>query len=226
MKRGLDRGGRGPSAEEAFGAAPVLAVLRGVRPEEAEAAGAALVSAGVRALEVTLDSPEPFDSLRRLDQAFGAEALIAAGTVLRADQVGPALDAGARLIVAPNFSPAVVAEAVRHGAPAAPGVATPSEALAALDAGAAHLKLFPGDMIPPKAVKAMRAVLPAGASLIVTGGVDLANARAYLDAGAAAVGVGSALFSSGVAPDALRLAAARYVAAAIGADAPSPGDGR
>lgn len=199
---------------DALRRAPVLAVLRGVTPEEAPAVGDALIEAGLTILEVTLDSPSPFESLRRLADRYGDRALIAAGTVLKADQAAAAAAAGAQMIVAPNFAPAVVAATRAAGVISCPGVMTPSEAFAALDAGADALKLFPGDALAPKAVKGLRAVLPKDARLIVTGGVDEANARDFIEAGADGVGVGSALFAPGRPPATIRDSAERFLAAA------------
>ena len=201
----------GLSFADAVSQAPIAAVLRGVRPDEAPAVGEALVSAGVVFLEVTLDSSEPFESLKILSEAYGSAALIAAGTVLRAEAVRPALEAGARMIVAPNYSAAVVAETCAAGAMACPGILTPTEAFGALESGAHALKIFPGDMASPKAVKGLRAVLPKGTDLMVTGGVGADNLREFLAAGADAVGIGSALFAPGKAPDAIHRDAKQFV---------------
>ena len=192
---------------------PLLAVLRGVRPEEAEAVGDAAVSAGVKNLEVTLDSPDPYRSIESMRRRFGEDVVVAAGTVLTADQARCAVAAGAQMIVAPNFSPAVVAAAHDAGCAAAPGVMTPSEAFAALECGADALKLFPGDVLGPAGVKAMRAVLPDGVRLMVTGGVDEGRIPAFLAAGADVLGLGSALFKPGKSAAEVGAAAARFVAA-------------
>lgn len=199
--------------------APVVAVLRGISPAEAVPVGDALVEAGVSLLEVTLDSPEPFESLRLLADRHGEGAIVAAGTVLRAADVERVKAAGGRMIVAPNFSPAVVAEARAAGLPCCPGVMTPSEAFAALEAGADMLKLFPGDALPPKAVKGIRAVLPRGTVLMVTGGVDADTIPAFLGAGANGVGLGSALFVTGKPAEEVGAAARRFVEIAKGARA-------
>ena len=207
------------SFAEAVGRAPIAAVLRGLHPDEAHAVGDALVSAGIVFLEVTLDSPEPWTSIRTLADAFGASALIAAGTVLRANDVRPAVDAGATMIVAPNFSPAVVTETRAAGAMSCPGVLTPTEAFNALDCGANALKIFPGDMASPKVVKGVRAVLPRDTQLMVTGGVGKENLSDFLAAGANAVGIGSALYAPGKDSAAVRSDAARFVAIAGGVSA-------
>ncbi|MCI4663913.1 MAG: 2-dehydro-3-deoxy-6-phosphogalactonate aldolase [Neomegalonema sp.] len=202
------------SLAEALQSAPVLAVLRGVTPEQIQDIGAALVEAGVLALEVTLDSPEPYKSLEILAANFADRAAICAGTVLQPDQVGAAAAAGAATIVAPNFSPSVVAETVRRGLVSAPGVMTPSEAFAAIDAGASMLKLFPGDALPPAAVKGIRAVTPADIPLMVTGGVSHETIGAFLKAGAVGVGIGGALFKPGKSTEDIRADAQAFVAAA------------
>lgn len=194
--------------------APVVAVLRGITPEEAGPVGDALTEAGVRALEVTLDSPGALESIGILARRHGEASLIAAGTVLKAADVARVADAGGRLIVAPNFSPGVVGAAVEAGLPACPGVMTPTEALAALAAGASMLKFFPGDLLSPKAVKSIRAVLPGPPPIMVTGGVNAANTPDYLEAGAVAVGIGSALYAPGKAPEAVRADAVRFLRAA------------
>ncbi len=202
------------SLADALKETPVLAVLRGISPDEIGPIGAALVEAGVRALEVTLDSPEPYRSLAALASAHQGRAAICAGTVLRPEQVGRAAEAGAATIVSPNFSPAVVAETVRRGLVAAPGVMTPSEGFAAIEAGASMLKLFPGDVLQPAAVKSIRAVTPKEIPLVVTGGVGLDTIGAFLKAGAVGVGIGGALYKPGKSAEAVGADAARFAAAA------------
>ncbi|MEM7176088.1 MAG: 2-dehydro-3-deoxy-6-phosphogalactonate aldolase [Pseudomonadota bacterium] len=197
-----------------FETAPVVAVLRGITPDEAAPVSDALVDAGIKALEVTLDSPDPLLSLRLLRERHGGDAIIAAGTVLKAEDVAPAAQAGAQWIVAPNFSASVVAASREAGLPACPGVATPSEAFAALDAGADMLKLFPGDLITPPVLKGLRAVLPNGTCLMVTGGVSEANIPGFLAAGANGLGIGSALFAPGKPAAQIGADAARFLAIA------------
>jgi 2-dehydro-3-deoxyphosphogalactonate aldolase len=199
-----------------FSQMPLLAVLRGIDPGEAEAVGSALVGAGIRALEVTLDSPDPFRSVELLSQRFGGSAFIAAGTVLRAEQVAPAVRAGAQAIVAPNFNARVVEAANAAGVLPMPGVLTPTEAFAALDAGAGALKIFPGDAISPAVMKGLRAVLPKDTLLCVTGGVGAENVAAFLAAGADAAGIGSALYKPGRPPSEIAAEAARLVEAVRG----------
>jgi 2-dehydro-3-deoxyphosphogalactonate aldolase len=183
---------------EALALCPVVAILRGIQPAEAEAVGLALVEAGIRVVEVPLNSPDPITSIAILHRAIGATALVGAGTVLAAQAVDAVAQAGGRLIVAPNFDPSVVARTRARGLLSLPGVLTPTEAFAALAAGADGLKLFPGEMVPPAIVKALRAVLPAKALLVPTGGVSAANMAEYRAAGANGYGIGSALYRPGL----------------------------
>jgi len=198
--------------ERAFAALPLVAILRGLDPDDAVAIGGALVDAGFRLIEVPLNSPEPLRSIERLARAF-PEAFVGAGTVLTPTDAVAVHRAGGRMIVAPNFDASVVAEAVRLGAVALPGVATPSEAFAALSAGAAALKMFPAEMIPPAAVKAVRAVLPRSVRLLPVGGISLDNMDAYRRAGANGFGIGSSLFQPGAGADEVRGRAQRWAEA-------------
>lgn len=175
---------------------PLVAILRGLQAHEALPVGQALADAGWRMVEVPLNSPQPLASIATLAAAF-PQALIGAGTVLQPEQVHEVHKAGGRLVVAPNFNPEVVHAAVDLGMVCLPGIFTPTEAFAALEAGATALKLFPAEMIPPAAVKALRAVLPASTLLFPVGGVDAAGMRAYVDAGANGFGIGSALYKPG-----------------------------
>lgn len=195
---------------------PVVAILRGITPDEAPAIGQALVENGIRILEVPLNSPQPLDSIRLLARQL-PQALVGAGTVLTTQQVRDVHHAGGRLVVAPNFQPALVREAVRLGLASAPGVMTPTEAFAALDAGATALKLFPAEAIPPPAVKALRAVLPANALLLPVGGIGTHNLAAYRAAGASGFGIGSALYQPGMTAAAVGERARDFVAACAGA---------
>jgi 2-dehydro-3-deoxyphosphogalactonate aldolase len=175
---------------------PLVAILRGLTPAEAPAIGAALFGAGFRVLEVPLNSPQPLLSIAALAKAF-PDAIVGAGTVRTEEEVRLVHEAGGRLIVSPHFDPEVVGAAVARGIACLPGVATPSEAFAALAAGASGLKLFPAEMIPPAAVKAMRAVLPPEALLLPVGGITPATMAAYRAAGVNGFGIGSALYSPG-----------------------------
>ena len=198
---------------ERLGPLPLIAILRGLTPEQAPAVGAALVDAGFRAIEVPLNSPEPFDSIRVLGTAYGERALIGAGTVLQASDVGRIADAGAELIVMPHADPAVIHEAKARGLACVPGVATPSEAFAALGQGADALKLFPAEALPPLVVRAWRAVLPQDCWLIPVGGITPEKLAGYLDAGANAFGLGSALFKPEMSVDAVSANARAFVGA-------------
>ncbi len=178
--------------------APLIAILRGLTPQEALQVGRVLWDAGFRILEVPLNSPDPFASIALLRESL-PDALIGAGTVLDVAQVLQLKAAGGQLVIAPNFNVQVVAAAKQAGMLAIPGVATPSEAFAALVAGADAIKLFPAEMISPAAVKAMRAVLPRDAVLLPVGGISAANMSAYWQAGANGFGIGSSLYSPGKA---------------------------
>lgn len=182
--------------DTAFAANPLIAILRGLKPAEAADTAAALTGAGFTILEVPLNSPDPLDSIRRMVTA-APDAIVGAGTVLTRDQVGRVADAGGRIIIAPNFDPRVAAEARRLSLAYCPGVGTVSEAFAALEAGAAALKLFPAEMIPPAAVRAMRAVLPRETRLLPVGGIDPSTMAGYVRAGANGFGLGSALYKPG-----------------------------
>ena len=192
---------------------PLVAILRGLDPESAEAVGDALVEGGFRIVEVPLNSPEPFRSIELLARRFGQEVLVGAGTVLRPDDVGRVRDAGGRLVVMPHSDAAVVGAAVRAGLACTPGVATPTEAFGALKAGAAALKMFPAEMLPPAIVKAWRAVLPAGTLLLPVGGITPDGMEAYVAAGADGFGLGSALYRPGATPSEVRDNARRFAIA-------------
>lgn len=182
----------------ALGQLPLLAILRGITPAEAVPVGQALVDAGWSLIEVPLNSPQPLDSIAALAQAF-PQALVGAGTVLDADQVRAVAAAGGQLIVAPNTDVEVIFEAQRLGLVCLPGVATPTEAFAALAAGAQGLKLFPAEQFSPAVLKAWRAVLPAGTAVLPVGGITPENLAGWRAAGAAGAGIGSALYKPGMA---------------------------
>ena len=197
---------------QAMAQLPLIAILRGLTPAEAPAIGEALVSSGFAIIEVPLNSPEPLRSIATLTQLF-PQTLIGAGTVLNAQQVKDVHGAGGRLVVAPNFNPAVVAQALALGMVVLPGVATPTEAFAALDAGAHGLKLFPAEMISPATVKALRAVLPASTALMPVGGITPNNMAPYRAAGANGFGLGSALYAPGRSAQAVQQQAQAFVRA-------------
>jgi 2-dehydro-3-deoxyphosphogalactonate aldolase len=194
---------------------PLVAILRGLTPEEAPAIGQALVDSGFALIEVPLNSPRPLDSIAAL-AAQHPDHLIGAGTVLSAAQVREVHAAGGRIIISPHFDPAVVHEAMRLGLACVPGVATPSEAFAALGAGAHALKLFPAELITPTVLKAMRAVLPADVPLLPVGGITPDNMGGYLNAGANGFGLGSALYKPGQSAQEVSTAAQRFVQALRG----------
>ena len=177
----------------------VVAILRGVRPDEVLGVAEALIEGGIAVIEVPLNSPQPFDSIQRLARSVAAQARIGAGTVLSAADVDRAVDAGATLVLAPNFNAAVVQRTVQRGVFSMPGVATPSEGFAALAAGAHGLKLFPAEMLGPPVLKSWRAVFAPHTPMYAVGGVGEANIAAFKAAGATGVGVGSSLYAAGVA---------------------------
>lgn len=197
----------------AFAECPLVAILRGLAPAEADAIGGALVDAGFRLIEVPLNSPEPFDSIARLARRFGDRALVGAGTVLAAADVDRVAAAGGRLVISPNTDRDVIAATVAAGLISAPGYSTPSEAFAAIRAGAHAIKLFPAEAAPPAVVKAQRAVLPREVPLIVVGGITPAAMAGYLAAGADGFGLGGALFRPGMSADDVGARARAFVAA-------------
>ena len=202
--------------DEALAACPVVAILRGIRPEEVEAHAEALLAAGIRALETPLNSPSPLDSVARLARGFGDRALVGAGTVLTAAEVEAVAAAGGRLVVSPDMNPEVVTRTLALGLASAPGVATATEALAAVRLGARHLKLFPAATYGPGHLKQLSAVLPAGVSVLAVGGVGPGDMAAWKAAGAAGFGVGSELYRPGQAPSVTAEKARAVVAAAKG----------
>ena len=177
---------------------PLVAILRGLTPQDALPVGTALFDAGFRALEVPLNSPQPLESIALLAREFGDRALVGAGTVLTPDQVSQVKDAGGKLIVMPHGDTTVVRAAKAAGMVCTPGVATPTEAFAALAAGADALKLFPAEQLPPSVLKAWSSVLPKGTALLPVGGITPDNMAPYRKAGAAGFGIGSALYSPGI----------------------------
>ena len=180
-----------------LGRCPLVAILRGVRPDEAEAIGDVLVGAGLLAIEVPLNSPEPLRSIEALARRLGDRALIGAGTVRRGTDVDAVADAGGRLIVTPHADAAVVRAAKARGLLAVPGFFTPAEAFALLDAGADALKLFPAEGSNPAALRGMRAVLPQGTMVLPVGGMDAGTLGPWRDAGATGFGIGSAIYKPG-----------------------------
>ncbi len=192
---------------------PLVAILRGIRPDEAAAVGDVLVEAGFAILEVPLNSPEPLRSIGLLAERFGDRALVGAGTVMTPAEVGDIAAAGGRIIVMPHADVAVVAAAKARGLLALPGMATPTEAFAAIAAGADGLKLFPAEAAPPEALKAMRAVLPKAMPVLPVGSITPDRMAAYWAAGAAGFGLGSALYKPGATAADVAAAAGRFMAA-------------
>lgn len=176
---------------------PLVAILRGLAPDEAVATGRAIVAAGFRVLEVPLNSPQPLDSIARLAEALGADVLLGAGTVMTPAQVDAVANAGGRLIVMPHADTAVIRAAKAAGLLCVPGVATPTEAFAALAAGADGLKLFPAEQFSPAVLKAWRAVLPRTVPVLPVGGIAPDTMAPWIAAGAAGFGIGSALYAPG-----------------------------
>jgi 2-dehydro-3-deoxyphosphogalactonate aldolase len=191
----------------------LIAILRGLRPEEAPAIGDVLYKAGFRVIEVPLNSPQPYDSIRLLRQSLPADCLIGAGTVLTAQQVNLVKEAGGQVIVMPHSDPKVLRAAKEAGLYLSPGVATPTEAFAALDEGADVLKLFPAEQMSPAVVKAWLAVLPAGTALIPVGGITPDNMSVFLEAGVKGFGLGSGLFKPGMSAADVAERAGAYVSA-------------
>ncbi|PAU61007.1 2-dehydro-3-deoxy-6-phosphogalactonate aldolase [Pseudomonas indica] len=199
---------------QALAANGLIAILRGVRPDEVEAIGHALYDAGFRIIEVPLNSPQPLESIARLRKGLLRDCLIGAGTVLDATQVAEVRAAGGELIVMPHGDPEVIRAAKAAGLSVAPGVATPTEAFAALAEGADVLKLFPAEQLGPSVLKAWRAVLPAATALLPVGGITLESLAGYRRAGAAGFGLGSALYAPGMDADEVARRAQSFVQAA------------
>ena len=198
------------------GAPRVIAILRGVSPREAVEIGAVLIGAGIRMIEVPLNSPEPFASITALQEAFGDCALIGAGTVLDGSSVDRLAATGAELLVAPNTDAQVIARGIGHGLEVLPGFLTPSEAFAAIEAGARKLKLFPAFAMGPAYLSAIREVLPAKVAVWAVGGVDPGNVGDWLAAGAQGVALGGALYRPGRSAAEVRAGAERIIAALKG----------
>ena len=177
---------------------PLIAILRGVTPQEVEGVASELLSAGIDRIEVPLNSPDPLSSIETLAKTFGSDALIGAGTVLSLDQVVSVANAGGRLIVSPNTDPEVIAETAGRGLQSWPGIFTPSEAFLALKSGASGLKLFPGDLSGPSGLKAIRAVLPEGTLVFAVGGAGPKSFGEWIAASADGFGIGSALYKPGM----------------------------
>ena len=196
---------------------PLIAILRGISPDEALAVGAALIDAGVTTIEVPLNSPQPLQSIGLMAREFAGRAVIGAGTVLTVAQVADVAGVGGQIIVSPNADPEVIAETRRLGLQSWPGVMTPTECFAALKAGATGLKLFPGSLLGPEGLKAIRAVLPAGTQVYAVGGAGPANFAAWKAVGANGFGIGTALYTPGMSAADVASRARALVAAYDGA---------
>ena len=197
--------------DEALAECPVVAIIRGVTPGEAEAVGDAIYEAGIRIIEVPLNSPEPLQSIERLAAKFGDRMLVGAGTVLRPEQVGKVRGAGGRLIVSPDTNVEVIAATASAGLVSTPGYFTPSEAFTAIRAGATGLKLFPAEAASPAVLKAQLAVIPRDVPILVVGGIKPDNMRPWLEAGASGFGLGGGLYMPGQSPDQTLAKARAYV---------------
>ena len=191
----------------------LIAILRGVRPDEAQAVGQVLYDAGFRVIEVPLNSPDPYASISTLCDSLPADCLIGAGTVLTPEQVEQVKAAGGQVIVMPHSDPKVLRAARAAGLYLSSGVATPTEAFAALAEGADVLKMFPAEQMGPAVVKAWLAVLPAGTLLIPVGGITPDNMQVFLDAGVSGFGLGSGLFKPGMSAEDVAVTAKAYVQA-------------
>ena len=191
---------------------PLVAIIRGVTPDEVEAIGEALVAGGVRIVEVPLNSPDPINSIRRLARRLEGRALVGAGTVLEEAQVGQVAEAGGRIVVSPSTDTTVIRATVAAGMVSSPGYFTPSEAFEALKAGARSLKLFPAEGASPTVLKAQKAVLPKDVPVLAVGGILPDNMRPWLDAGAAGFGLGGGIYKPGQSPEETERKARAYVA--------------
>lgn len=191
----------------------LIAILRGIRPDEAQTVGQVLYQAGFRVIEVPLNSPDPYTSIRSLRDSLPADCLIGAGTVLTPEQVEQVKAAGGQVIVMPHSDAKVLRAGKAAGLFLSPGVATPTEAFAALAEGADVLKLFPAEQMGPAVIKAWLAVLPAGTLLLPVGGITPDNLQVFVDAGAKGFGLGSGLFKPGMTVDQVASRAQAYVAA-------------
>jgi 2-dehydro-3-deoxyphosphogalactonate aldolase len=204
-----------PEFAAAMARCPLVAILRGVRPEEIEGIADALVEAGFSMIEVPLNSPDPLASIARIAGRYGDDVLIGAGTVLSTDQVEAVRGAEGRLIVSPNTNAAVIAASAAAGLVSLPGYATPSEAFAAIDAGASGLKLFPAEAASPAVLRAHRAVLPRDLAVLVVGGITPDTMGPWLDAGAQGFGLGSALYKPSDVPAVVGERARRFIEARV-----------
>lgn len=204
--------------DEALAECPVVAIVRGIKPDEVLAHAQVLYDAGVRGIEVPLNSPEPIESIRRLARHYGDRMAVGAGTVLSPARVEEVAGAGGRIIVSPNASPPVIRRAVELGLDPAPGFATATEAFTAIEAGARHLKLFPAATYGPGHLKQLKAVLPPEVTVWAVGGVGAPEFPDWWAAGARAFGLGGELYRAGQSPEETADKARRVVTAIRGLD--------
>jgi 2-dehydro-3-deoxyphosphogalactonate aldolase len=198
---------------------PIVAILRGITPDDIVPVGRALIAAGIRIIEIPLNSPDPFNSIRRLVEEAGTQALVGAGTVLDPTEVGRVKEAGGQLVVSPNTDITVIAATLQDNMISIPGFYSPTEAFAAIHAGAHAIKLFPAEAASPAIIKAQRAVLPQDVPLLVVGGVKSDDVLAWVSAGASGFGLGSALYGPGQSASDVHTQAVRFIDA-LRPDAP------
>ncbi len=199
--------------EAAMAENPMIAILRGVEPANAIAVADVLVAAGFRIIEVPLNSPDPFESIAAIASKYGDRIIVGAGTVLTTEEVEAVFAVGGRIIVSPNMNPVVGREVIARGGYWCPGVLTPTEAFAALEIGASALKFFPAELVPPKAIAAMRAVLPKETTVAAVGGITPETMAEYYKAGSNGFGLGSALFKPSYSLQELQERATMFVSA-------------
>ena len=192
---------------------PLVAILRGITPPEAEPIAKVLYEAGFRLIEVPLNSPDPFDSIAIMRRCLPDDAIVGAGTVLSVDQIRSLKASGGELVVMPHSDVTIIQAAKEAGMLCTPGIVTPTEAFAALAAGADALKVFPAELVTPPILKAIRVVLPKGTRLLPVGGITPDNMTPYLDAGATGFGLGSALYKPGISVDEVTIIAKRFASA-------------
>lgn len=202
-----------PDVEKYFAHSPLIAILRGIRPDEIIAYAQVIIEAGWRCIEVPLNSPAPLESIKLLSEHFGEDILSGAGTVLTPEAARDVLAAGGRLIVTPNTNPAVIKTALEGQAAIMPGFLSATEALQAYDAGARYLKLFPADAMGPAYIKAIKSVLPTDAKIIPVGGVTPDTVASFAQAGCAAYGIGSQLYKPGMPVEEVKSRALDFMAA-------------
>lgn len=191
----------------------IIAILRGVRPDEVEVIGEILIDSGITTIEIPLNSPNPFDSIARLARAYSGIADIGAGTVLNKEDVQRVADVGGTLIVSPDTVPDVISTTKTLGLESYPGVLTPTDCFCALRNGADGLKFFPSNLVGPDGLKAVSAVLPAGTKTYAVGGVGPGNFQTWLDAGVTGFGIGSGIYQAGITADTVRQNARKIVEA-------------